>query len=158
MEGDDEMRKNACRIHLVLALVLVLFPGCNRYRVVLIYSPDRSQCISVITHDTCRYVVNGEYESVPDSGYVKLEFKKVPYMDCIYFRWRNEHHEWEAAFERSRVVESRLDTSRYKFLASLPRDSRGFPTVRQFFESQGGVLLFDGGKLIPEQSAIVEIR
>ena len=152
------MRKNACGILVAWAVVLALIPGCNRHQVVLIYSLDRSQCISVFTQDTCRYIVNGEHESVPDSGYVKLDIRNVTYPDCIHVCWRNADHVWEVIVDGSRIVESRLDTSQFELSTSLPRDARGIPTEIRFRQPGCAIFSYYNMRLSPNQGAIVEIR
>ena len=143
---------------LLLAGLTLVDQGCNRHEVVHIYSPDRSQCISVITQDTLRFIVNGEHETVPDSGYVKLEFKKVPFADCIYFCWRDADHEWAAMIDRSTVIESKLDASKHEFVTAAPLDSCGMPTIGRFRRPLCGLYIFDSETIIPDHYAIVKIR
>jgi hypothetical protein len=135
-----------------------LFFLWGKPQVVIIHSLDRSQCVSVITQDTCRYIVNGEHESVPDSGYAKLDIRNVSYTDCIHICWRNADHEWEVIVDGSRIIVSRLDSSRYKLSTSLPRDERGIPTEIRFRQPGCAIFSYYGMKLSPNQGAIVEIR
>lgn len=128
---------------LTTCLTLFLF-GCTE--TIYFYPPDRSQCITVITENwtrlrdlidgrpnrsiRARYIIAGKHHTVPENNFVKLDIDSGDrYRAAFYVCWKSEHYEWEAVVESGKVVESRLDTTRFNFSTALPRDDRGFPTA-----------------------------
>ena len=141
----------------LISFLLLLVLGCNRKQIIHFYSLDRSQCITVINQDKFRYIIDGEYNSIPNSDYVKLNIQNVsPLGDGIHICWKNDNYYWEVVVHESKIVESKLDTLKYNFSTSLPLDKRGIPTEKKFRQNGCAIFSFYNMGLSPDKGAIVE--
>ena len=140
-----------------MCLLIFLMCSCNG-RTVHFYSLDKSQCVTVIDRGDIRYVVNGKHKKIPNSDYIKLDMSNT---DRILrdFRicWKNELYQWKVVVNNAKVVESKIDESRFVFSSELPNDDRGIPTEIEFRQDNCAVFSFYLMKLSPERGAIVEI-
>lgn len=142
---------------LLLFLVFVL-AGCGKNQTLYFYSLDKSQCITVMDKGDVRYVIDGKHSKVPTSDYVKLNISRIDRVrDVIYLCWQTEEYEWDLVSNLSVIIESKLDTARFRFNNELPKDERGIPHQKKFSKGNCAVFDFYTMKLIPDKGAIVEI-
>ncbi|GAB5475722.1 MAG: hypothetical protein Mars2KO_38210 [Maribacter sp.] len=116
---------------------------------------DKSQCISVITIDDSRFFINGEFEKVPDSNYIEVDIKNITRLgDEIGVCWKTGDYEWEIVNHRSKIVENKLDTTKYKFNTSWETDERGIPNSKKYHKPNCGTIgtdtmkVYDGNEII----------
>lgn len=80
-----------------------------------------------------RFIIDGKHEKVPELGYILLNAEKIPSLgDAIYICWENEQYEWDVVVDKSIIIESKLDTTRFNFSNFLPKDDRGIPPQKKF--------------------------
>ena len=152
------MKKRIC-LFILLTVILTMLSGCNRERIIHVYSPDKLQCITIISDYNFRYVINGKHSSVPDTNYVKVDLSKMDRLgDGIAGCWRNENYEWLIRNDETIIVENKLDTTKYQFFTSYPVDEQGIPTLKDFVGN--GCYNFDFGifSLVPKEGAIIELQ
>ena len=144
-------------IVLFILVCLALFTSCTKHHD-YIYSPDKKQCITIISDNNIRYIINGKHSSVPDTNYVKFDIsKRLSFADNIVGCWKNKKYYWQIINDESTIIENRLDTVKYKFIEKLPKDSEGIPSSTVFRDEKGFFYLgFDYGKIYDVYGAIVE--
>jgi hypothetical protein len=132
--------------------------GCGKNEKIYIYTPDKKQCITVFNIDTLRYIMVGKHSKVPNSNYIKLDVSRVPLIgDALYMCWKDSTG-WDMVVPKAKIIESKLDTGRFHFNNSLPKDKRGIPTAIKYSGDSGAVFGFELMRLIPNKGAIVEIK
>jgi hypothetical protein len=147
-------------IRSVLALLFTsLVIGCNNKNTIYFFSVDKTKCITVISEDDKRYIINGKHGEIPDSNYVKLHIKdRNSISDNFYVCWGENQFEWEVVVENSVILESKLDSNRFIFNTELPTDDRGIPTQIKFSKENCATYLFYLERLSPNKGAIVEYK
>lgn len=142
---------------IILFFTLITF-GCNNKNIIHIYSLDKEKVISVIDVDNYRFIINGKYNRIPNKNFVKLSMENVdPLGDQIQICWKSDGCKWEAVVHNSIIIESKLDTSQFKFSTTLPKDNRGIPNQKKFTNDGCAIFDFYRLKLIPNRGAIIEI-
>jgi len=114
---------------LSLIILIITLSGCNRERF-YICSKDKKQCITVITYKDAkiRYIINGKHYTIPDKNYIKVDISKIdPIGDGIWGCWEGINGGWECVVEKAVIIESKLDTTKFRFSNELPRDEWGVP-------------------------------
>ncbi len=146
------MKKNSIIITLLFALV-----GCNKTHY-YVYSPDRKQCITIITDVDTRYIINGKYNSIPKTNFLQysLDSIDVETGDEIVGHWKNGNYQWEIATDKAIILEDKLDKKEFIFKRNLPVDSIGIPTLKDFTDKNSFEIGFDHGKIIYKRGAIIE--
>ncbi len=140
-------------------ILLIVLTSCSENETLHFYSLDKSQCITVIDQDGFKYVINGKKSSIPSTNFVKLDLSRIdPVGLCFHVCWNTQKYDWEAIIDQARVIESRLDSSKFSFKNSLPKDNRGIPTEAKFRKDGCAVFSFDMMKLSPNKGAVVEIK
>lgn len=120
---------------LLIIVSLFLF-GCSGNSILHFYSPDKKQSITVITNKDVRYIINGYYNSVPESNFVKLDLKKVDRGagDQIVGCWNRDDFNWIIVMDNVTILENKLDFKRFKFLNKFPVDNIGIPTLESYIK------------------------
>lgn len=125
----------------------------NRY---YFYSPNKKQCVSVITKNGYRYIIDGKYYFIPDTNYVKIDTKHIdPKIECLHICWEKKPISWEIVVDDALVIETRLDSTKYKFREKLPLNKRGIPTEKRFRKKNCAVFVFWLGRNSPKSETIV---
>lgn len=138
--------------------MLLFVVACGRKQTIHFYSLDMSQCITSINEGNYKYVINGKHTNVPNTDYVKLDVGHIdPVGMGMHICWKNSKYEWEVVIDKSKIVENKLDSSRFHFSTSLPSDDRGIPTEVKYRKDHCAVFSYYIMRLSPEQGAIVEI-
>ena len=79
----------------ITAFILAFVDHTNRTNF-KIYFTDKTQCITIIIQGNTRYFINGEYTSIPKSGYIKVNKSKITLIeDEIGICWGNKNYKWE---------------------------------------------------------------
>lgn len=144
------------RNYIVIFWMVLSLSGCNTTKVLYIYSPDKTQCITVFNNDSLRYIVNGKHKKIPDSEYIKLDMQNIDQLgDQLYICWK-EKYLWDVTINKSEVLEQKLDTSKFHFNTRLPLDEHGIPTEKRFRGEHCAIFDFYSMKLSPDKGAIVE--
>jgi len=119
---------------ILIALFLgMILTGCNNKSIIYFYSPDKSQCVTLIDEGKFRYIANGKINGLPKENYVKLFSENVPvFGDAFYICWKNTKYEWDIVIEHYEILESKLDSTKFRFNTSLPSDERGIPTPLKY--------------------------
>lgn len=139
--------------------LLFFLTGCDRKERIYIYTLDKMQCITVFNRDDIRYIVDGKHERIPDTNYIKLDVSKVPALgNGIWICWENQKYKWDIVVDKSIILESKVDTSKYRFNTRLPVDERGIPTEIKFRADNCAIFDFYSMKLSPNKGAIIEIK
>jgi hypothetical protein len=133
--------------------------GCGEKRIIYLYPEDKSQCITIIDQGKFRYIVDGMFNSIPESNYIKLDVQKIdPLRDNIHVCWKNDLYEWDVVVDQSKVIESKLDPTRFNFSISLPEDDRGIPSEMKFRMPNCMVFSYYLMRLSPKSGGLVEIQ
>ena len=149
-----DIQKISC---IILFMITVI--GCGEKRIIYLYPEDRSQCITVIDRGGFRYVVDGKFNSIPESNYIKLDVQNIdPLRHSIHVCWKNDLYEWDVVVDQSKVIESKLDPTRFNFNRSLPEDDRGIPTEIKFRMPNCMIFSYYLMRLSPESGGLVEIQ
>lgn len=140
------------RIWIVLLwLVLVACSSKKRpeseTKVVHIFSVDEQQAMTVFKRDNIRIIAQGEVYDVPEMNYVTVDTESLDKTaDALYYCWDKEG--WEAILPGVRIIDMKLDTSKFNFSTQLPLDDRGIPTALKFSGSNCNVFDFSQMKLM----------
>lgn len=120
-------------LRLSILIVITCFLGCtsSTYH---IYSPNKDQCITFITHNDTRYIIAGKYNSVPESNFVKIDISNVDRNvgDQIIGCWKRNKSEWTVMMNGVTILENKLDTNKFLFKKDFPVDSSGIPNVLDY--------------------------
>lgn len=106
------------KIKLCFILLFVSIISCvskERSEIISLYSSDKSQVISVISSysSNIRIIANGKYSKKPNSSFYELDISKVPTLgDAICVCWKDNG--WELVNDISKIIQSKIDTSRFK--------------------------------------------
>lgn len=145
-------------IKLLLIGITLILLGCKNNEVFYVYSKDKSQCISIITekHSKIRYIINGKHSTLPDKNYIKIDVSDIdPLGDGIWGCWENNG--WNLAIEGAVIIESKLDTRKFKFSDKLPRDKWGVPRETNYRGDNCFVFSFYSKNISPQNGeAIIE--
>lgn len=88
-----------------------------------LYSPDKSQCITILTGTKYRYIIAGDFDGVPKANYVKLNAKDLGVIgDIFYGCWNKDGYKWELYSYMADIIENKLDSSKYRFGEKYPKD------------------------------------
>lgn len=141
---------------LLCILPVFILTSCE-YGVHHVYSPDRSQCITIIEDFENRYIIDGEYDKVPDRNYVKTDIRNViPSDDEFAGCWKNDKYRWVVTLDGATIVENKLDTTQCKFSNHLPLDEYNIPTLKDFTREDCYHFDFELFSVVPKNGAIVE--
>lgn len=146
--------------NLIFVLGIMFFlTGCGKKRIIYFYPSDKSQCITLIDENDIRYIIDGKHRKLPEENYIQLDTHKIdPLADAFHVCWKNEQYEWDVVVHNSRIIESKLDTSRFNFSTALQTDDRGIPNELKFRKEGCAVFSFYLMSLSPDKGAIVEIQ
>lgn len=127
------MMKFNNKLRISILMVITSFLGCtsSTYH---IYSPNRDQCITLITHNDTRYIISGKYNSVPDSNFVKIDISKIDRSvgDQIIGCWKRNKFKWIVMMDGVTILENKLDTNKFLFQKNFPVDRDGIPNVLDY--------------------------
>ncbi|PKQ46775.1 hypothetical protein [Confluentibacter flavum] len=124
----------------IIAFIIAFGDHTNRTNF-RIYSADKKQCVTVITRGEIRYIINGEYNSVPRTNYIKIDKSGIPLIgDEMGICWKNDKYEWEIVNHQSKVLENKLDTLKYKFNTSWEKDNYGIPNSKKYIKPNCGTI------------------
>lgn len=147
-----------------LTMVFIFFAGCvERDNVpsgtVYLYSNDRSKAITVFTNGTSRirFIADGIHKTLPKSQYYKLDISNVHELgNSVGVCWNTDGYEWDFVNDDARIIEAKMDTTRFRLKTSLPKDDLGIPTPA-FYVKEGCFrvdMLY--GNVIPAGHSILE--
>jgi hypothetical protein len=148
------MKKNNV---LIALLMLITLTSCNEHQN-FIYSPNKKQCITIITNVDTRYIINGKHTSIPTKNYIKysLDSIDIEVGDEIIGHWKNNNYEWEIVTDKAIILENKLDPKKFKFSKNFPKDNRGITTIIEYSNKNSFDIGFDHGKIINYKGVIVE--
>ena len=132
--------------------------GCGPQYVYHIYSPDKSQCITMINdkEQEIRYIIDGYHDTVPADNYVKLSLEKMDHIaDQSVGCWKDGSYEWQMLNEQTIILENRLDTSRFKY-SSNESDGQAQDTYQKYSHEYCFDVTFEHWSISDDSGAIVE--
>lgn len=147
------------RVKIILSVFILIFLfSCSSKKRIYVYSPNKKQCITIITHYNYRYIIEGKHYNVPDTNYIKysLDSIDVEVADEIVGHWKNSKYEWEIATDNAIILENKLDPKKFKFNNKFPTDHRGIPTIMEYTDKNSFDIGFERGKIIHYKGAIVK--
>lgn len=101
---------------------------------------DDSQVVTVITKEEKRYLMNGRHKDIPDDNYLLLDLSKVDRLgDGFSVCWNENGYKWKIASAYARVVENKLDTTKYLYFQ--PLGNYGQPTSEGYSGKSCGEIL-----------------
>jgi len=136
---------------------IIITTGCARYpKRMYIYTPNKDQCITVFNLKDYRYLCVGKVKRIPESNYIKLDVSnRTDLSDGIYILWKNNG--WDVVVIKSALLESKLDTTCYKFSNKLPIDEKGFSTEEKFRQDSAAIFDYYLMRLTPQNGfAVIE--
>ena len=88
-----------------------------------------------------RYIINKNHSSVPKSDYIKLDISTITNLgDEIGVCWNNGKYDWEIVSDKSKIIEIKLDTLKYKFNTSWEDDKYGIPNAKKYHQPNCGTV------------------
>ena len=143
---------------LIVFISMFLLNSCTKKSVIKFYTPDKENCVTVITKNDIRFVIAGDTEDIPDTNFVKLDISKIPELeDGVWISWL-DNNGWDIVVDKSIIIENKLDTNQYIFNSKLPTDNRGIPTEIKFRKDNCAIFNYYLMKLSPDNGAIIEIE
>ena len=100
----------------IVLILIIIFSSCdeNMSSVIKISSND-NQVITIITKDTVRYIIDGDLDYIPDTGYVKLNTSQISFdYDSFFGCFEEGKYQWQLINPHSQILEIKLDTSKYE--------------------------------------------
>lgn len=146
---------------MLYCILFFVMLGCQSESVVHIYSPDKDQCITVITHGLTQYLIAGEFYEVPDTNYIELDIsgKDLEVENSLNVCWEGKGiPEWEVVISDTKVVESKIDTAKYIFNPELPTRDGGIPTEIKFRAKNCATISFTLKRSSPPSETTVVFR
>jgi hypothetical protein len=123
------MKKIITSFVFIFAIILT---SCNEKKS-YIYSPDKKQCVTIITKNKIRYIIAGKHNSIPEKNYVKLDVSdRFKFADNIVGCWKNDKYRWQIINDGTVILDNRLDSANYIFHEKLPKDTSGIPSTTIF--------------------------
>jgi hypothetical protein len=142
-------------IGLILTITIV---SCAKKSIVRLYSLDNTNCVTIITIDTIRYVIAGDNKTLPNSNYIKIDISDITELNnCIWICWLNNKG-WEMVIDKSKIIENRLDTNKYIFNSKLLMDKNNIPIEIKFRKENCAIFDYYSMKLSPDKGATVKIN
>jgi len=138
---------------LILGTIIFLSVSCKD-DALHFSNQDETQSITVITDrkQNIRYIINGNVSEVPDTNYVKLDISEIDILgDGVWGCWEKEGYLWEVCVHEAIILESKLDTTKYKFNVSLPTREFGIPTELKYRQDSCFVYGFESSSLLVEK-------
>ena len=141
---------------ILYVVTLVGIWSCNDN--IHVYSPDRSQCFTIIHYPEFRYIVAGDIESLPDTNYVKLDIRNViPNEEELAGCWKNSDYDWSITIDGAKIIENKLDPAKFRFSNKLPLDSLNLPSLKSYSKGKDCYHFgFEMFSVVPNGNAIVE--
>lgn len=147
----------------VLSFRLILI-GCvaveSKSNILYLYPKDSSQVVTVFSNysDNTRTIAVGRHSVSPKSNYVKLDISKIrDDGDAIGICWNKNGHSWEMVNNDAKIVEIKLDTTKYVVRENWFRDKREIPNSAYYEGTDCFVVeTFDYSKPKPPENGIVE--
>lgn len=145
-------------IYTISIIIFTTLSFCSSKNRVYVYSPDKKQCITIITNVNERYVINGKHRTIPSKNYIKYSFDSIDVEvgDEIVGHWKNSNYVWELATDNAIIIDNKLDTTKFKFNKNFPKDDKGIPTLMNYTDENSFDIGFDHGKIIHYKGAIIE--
>lgn len=133
-------------IHLTFLTIFIIINSCivspDTIEIIdhfVLYPLDKSQAITIITKNNIRYVINGNYDHIPKTNYIKLDISQIdPIGDEIGVCWNNGKYLWELVNHKATILENRLDTLKFKFNNHWEVDKRGIPNAAKYHQNMCG--------------------
>ena len=142
-----------------LICLIMTFISCSKRNHIYLYSPDKKQCITIITINNERYIINGKHHSVPKDNYIKIDISEVDKIgDGIAGCWEDNNYQWTLINDKSIIVENKIDTLKYNFLTNFPVDERGVPTLKDFISGNCYNFDFEVFSILPKDGAIIDFE
>jgi hypothetical protein len=139
----------------LLIVGTLIITSCTQQSEVKIYTPDKKECITVITEGAIRYLIEGDIDYIPADNYVKVSLEGMSgYADALYICWGDSGLVWDLCIEHAIVLEDKLDPDRYQFRTKIELDSLGFPTAARYSRNNCTTVVFDTRRVIPNGSAV----
>ncbi len=118
----------------LIIFLLLFFSSCKEQGRFCFYSPDKSQCISIITTGNIRYIIDGYHAVIPDTNYVKISLEDIDRHvgDQLVGCWKKNGLQWEMMMDEVAILENKLDTTKFIFRDKFPVDSMQIPTLKGY--------------------------
>lgn len=113
------------KLHLIVFFAIFIFVSCNKNRN-YVYSMDKKQCITVITENNIRYIIEGKHTTIPKNNYVKYSLESID-LECgdqLVGCWKNKDYDWNIINDNAVILENKLDTLRFKFSSKHSKDRK----------------------------------
>ena len=125
---------------LKILLSCVILVSCKEnieiVKKIKVFSSDSLQCITIINGIKYRYIINGNYDKVPKIGYYKFSMKDVHLLgDEFLGCWNNNGYEWELYNPIAPILESKIDSTKFKFYHDFPKDKRGIHSLKDYLDT-----------------------
>lgn len=139
---------------LIFCIYFYLDHNLTRWQRIIIESPDKTSCITIITKDSLRYIMNGKHRNIPVSNYAKLDISQVsPIGDEIAICWDANGYDWKLVNPYAYFIESDLDSTHYYLQKELERDKRGVPTLKEYLCKNCVRISIRGNRVYPSNGA-----
>lgn len=146
------------KINIIVSIfALITLFGCSSKNRIYVYSPNKKQCITIITENKIRYIIEGKHRKVPDTNYVKVDLSQVDKIaDGIAGCWENNGYKWFVINDQTKILENKLDTTKYNFSTDFPKNEQGIPTLENFIGDGCYNFDFEVLSIVPKNGAIIE--
>ena len=146
------------RVKIILSVFILIFLlSCSSKKRIYVYSPNKKQCITIITEYNYRYIIEGKHYNVPDTNYVKVDLSQMDKIgDGIAGCWENNRYKWIIINDQTKIIENKLDTLKYKFITNFPKDEQQIPTLKDYIGNGCYNFDFEVFSIVPKDGAIIQ--
>ena len=116
---------------LLLLFGISTLNGCvmeSKSNIIVLLPNDESEAITIFSDYSAnrRTIAVGRHSIKPKSDYILLDISNIREDgDTIGVCWKKNGHNWEMVNNNAKVIEVKLDTSKYVFRENWYRDERG---------------------------------
>ncbi len=138
--------------------IFIILCCCSSKSTVHVFSPNKKQCITIITKNHVRYIIDGEHKTIPSKDFVKYSLDSIDLevADQIVGHWKNSDYEWKVVTDNAIIIENKLDSTKFKFIDNFPIDKDGIPTLINYTDKNSFSIDFDNGTIISYRGLLVE--
>ena len=139
---------------ITMVLLIILITSCNnKWRDIVVVSPDGSDTLSIKTIKNKRYIFNGASDNIPDK-HALLDISNVTELgDEIGICWNKDGYKWKLVSFYSEFKYNKLDKTKFYIQDKAIVDDRGILNHEEYFKERCVVIYPKGDIIRPKNGA-----